>query len=44
MFCVPNDKKTWETNQNIIKYLAFIVVGNKKPNGTKTSSFAFGNK
>ena len=33
-----------EINQKIIKYLAFIVVGNNIPNGTNTNNLAFGNK
>ena len=33
-----------EINQKYINVLALIVVGNKIPNGTSTSNFAFGNK
>ena len=32
-----------DKNQKTIKNLAFIVVGNKKPNGTSTNNLAFGN-
>ncbi len=43
MFWSVIEINIWDKNQKIIKNFALMVVGNKKPNGTRTNNLALGN-